>query len=58
MNQIQLAFSRIHNLPPMIKGLLARNIQSREARAKKGKNWEAKLSFKTYHHLKQKGVMV
>lgn len=58
MNQIQLAFSRINNLPPMIKSLLARNTQSRDAKTKRAKGWEAKLSFKTYHHLKQRGVMV
>lgn len=55
LNQIQTAFSHLHNLPPAIKGILAKNIKARVRH--QGKGWDARLSFKTYRSLKYRGVM-
>lgn len=52
-NQITSAFMRINNLPPMIKGVLAKNITNQIRRS--GKGFSTKLSFKTYQKLKAEG---
>lgn len=52
-NQIQEAFGRIHNLPPMIKSILAKHDRARSNRADKG--FSTKLTFKTYQKLKSEG---
>ena len=53
LNQICYAFSRIHNLPPMMKAALQRNT----SRLSKDKGFSTKLSFRTYQHLKSAGMV-
>lgn len=53
LNQIQTAFLRINNLPPMIKGILSKNIAARTKRDTK--SFSTKLSFRTYQKLKAEG---
>lgn len=52
-NKFQLAFSRIHNLPPMIKGCLDRAIRNQ----KPARPVSTNLSFRTYNQLKAQGIM-
>lgn len=55
LNQMQTAFSRLHNLPPMFKAILSKNVRARTRHTDRG--WDARLSFKTYRSLKFRGVM-